>query len=179
MNKLMSLAAAACCVGLMTGCDTMGSKCGMCSACKEKGVMKAHAQCAKDGCCASGACVAKAHGAASAAMEEGVINTEALEALMRVKTPMTVLDARAGKYDDGNRLPGAKALAPDAAEAQVAAMLPDKQALVVTYCMNPKCPASHMLGERLRKLGYVNVLEYHEGIEGWMAAGNTVEKAAR
>ena len=179
MNKMMSLAVAVCSVSLMTGCGTMGPKCGMCSACKEKGVMKTHDQCAKDGCCASGVCAAKAPGAASAAREEGVINTEALEALMRVKTPMTILDARAGKYDDGNRLPGAKALAPDAAAEQVMTMVPDKQALVVTYCANLKCPASHMLGERLRKLGYGNVLEYHEGIEGWMAAGNTVEKAVR
>jgi rhodanese-related sulfurtransferase len=157
----------------------MGSKCAMCSQCRENKVMKTHDQCAKDGCCASGVCVAKKHNATSAAMEAGVINTEALEALMRVKTPMTVLDARSAKYAAGNRLPGAKALAADATEAQMAAMLPEKQALVVTYCVNLKCPASHMLGERLRKLGYVNVLEYREGIEGWMAAGKTVEKVTR
>lgn len=116
---------------------------------------------------------------AAAAKQEGVVNTAALMAMMRVKTPMTVLDARTGKFDDGNRLPGAKALAPDATEAQVTAALPDKQALVVTYCANLKCPASHMLGDNLRKLGYANVLEYHEGIEAWMAAGNSVEKAGK
>jgi rhodanese-related sulfurtransferase len=92
---------------------------------------------------------------------------------------MTVLDARSGKYDDGIRIPGAKSLAPSATEAQVAALLPDKQALVVTYCANLHCPASKMLGERLRQLGYTHVLEYHEGIEGWKAAGNATEKAAQ
>jgi rhodanese-related sulfurtransferase len=61
----------------------------------------------------------------------------------------------------------------------VAALLPDKQALVVTYCANLKCPASQMLAERLRTLGYSNVLEYHEGIKGWIDAGNAIEKAAR
>jgi len=121
----------------------------------------------------------KASGAATDVMKEGVVNTAALVALLRAKTPVTVLDARTGKYDDGNRIPGALALAPDAPEGHVASLLPDKQKLVVTYCSNLKCPASHMLGERLRKLGYLNVLEYHEGIEGWMAAGNTVEKATR
>ena len=63
--------------------------------------------------------------------------------------------------------------------AEVAAALPDKGALVVTYCAGLKCPASHLLGEKLRALGYKNVLEYHEGIEGWVAAGQKVEQAAR
>lgn len=179
MNKSMSLAVAACCLGLVTGCDTVGPKCGMCSACKDKGMVKTQSQCMKDGCCAAGVCMAKAPGAASAAMKEGVVNTEALMSMMRARTPMAIVDARSGKYDDGNRLPGAKSLAPDAAEAQVAAVLPDKHALVVTYCANLKCPAGHMLGERLRQLGYVNVLEYAEGIEGWMASGHAVEKAAQ
>jgi len=135
-------------------------------------------QCPKDGCGASGVCVAKASGTTTAVQKEGVVNTEALVAMMRAKTPMTVLDARAGKFDDGTRIPGAKGLAIDATEEQVTALLPDKQWLVVTYCANLKCPASHMLGEKLRKLGYVNVLEYRDGIEGWMAAGNAIEKAA-
>ena len=178
MNKLMSLAMAVCCAGLITGCESMCTKDGTCAMCGEKGMMKTHSQCAKDGCCASGVCKAKAHGAACTMMKEGAVNTAALVSMIRAKTPMTVLDARAGKYDDGNRIPGAKALAPDATEEQVAAMVPDKQALVVTYCVNLKCPASHMLGERLRQLGYTNVLEYHEGIEGWMAAGNEIEKVA-
>ena len=174
MKKTVSLAVAVCGLGLMIGCNTAGLKCGKCSLCREK----TSGSCTKNSCAVFNACAAKAGGGAAAVKEEGVVNTEALMAMMRAKTPMTVLDARAGNYDDGNRLPGAKALAPDASEAQVAAMLPDKQALVVTYCANLKCPAAHMLGERLRKLGYGNVLEYREGIEGWMASGNTVEKKA-
>jgi len=90
-----------------------------------------------------------------------------------------VLDARTGTFDDGQRIPGARTLAPTASEAEIAAMLPDKGALVVTYCANLKCPASHMLGETLRKAGYTNVLEYHDGIEGWVAAGHAVEKEAK
>jgi len=179
MNKLMSLSVAACCVGLMAGCESMCPKAKTCSLCGEKGVKMTQVQCAKTGCCASGVCMANAASEASAATKEGVVNTHGLAAMMRAKTPMTVLDARAGKYDDGTRIPGAKGLAFDASDAQVAALLPDKQSLVVTYCSNLKCPASHMLGERLRKLGYVNVLEYQEGIEAWTAAGKAIEKAAR
>ncbi len=157
MKTMMTLAAAACCIGFMTGCETLCMKDGKCSECSGKGMSAAQCPFAKT----------------------GAINTPGLKALLSARTPMTVVDARAGKYDDGNRIPGAKALAPDATEQQVAALLPDKQALVVTYCANLKCPASQMLAERLRTLGYSNVLEYHEGIKGWIDAGNAIEKAAR
>jgi rhodanese-related sulfurtransferase len=60
-------------------------------------------------------------------------------------------------------------------EADIAKVLPDKNALVVTYCAGWKCPASGELAERLHKLGYVNVVEYPEGIPGWKDAGNPVE----
>ena len=45
-------------------------------------------------------------------MKEAVVNTEALAALLRAKVPVTLLDARTGKYDDGRRIPGAKTLSP-------------------------------------------------------------------
>jgi len=154
----MVLGAMACCVGLMVGCSSM---------------------CKKDSSCASGVCAVGEAGAAAVPAKEGSVDTASLMAMMRAKTPMTVLDARVGKFDDGNRIPGAKALAPDAAAEKVTAMLPDKQALVVTYCANLKCPASSQLAKHLRQLGYSNILEYHEGIEGWKAAGNQVEKAVR
>ena len=55
-------------------------------------------------------------------------------------------------------------------------MIPSKNSLVVTYCSNPKCPASGMLAANLKKLGYKTVLEYPHGIEGWVAAGQKHEK---
>ena len=134
----------------------------------------------KDAACPTGVCAVQPAAANAAPVaQEGVINTEALATMIRVKTPMTLLDARAGKFDDGRRVPGAKALAPTAKDEEVTAMLPDKQALIVTYCTNVKCPASPMLAKKLRGLGYANVLEYHEGIEGWVAAGKPVEQAAK
>ena len=135
----------------------------------------------KDAVCPAGTCQLQAATAvvSPVVVKEAVVNTEALAALLRAKVPMTVLDARTGKYDDGRRVPGAKTLSPTAKDEEVTAMLPDKQALVVTYCAGLKCPASHMLGEKLRGMGYVNVLEYHEGIDGWVAAGNAIEPKAK
>ncbi len=158
MKKLMVLGTAVCCVGLMVGCSSMGKQ---------------------DNSCAPGVCVVSTTTTSYVQAKEGSVDTASLMAMMRAKTPMTVLDARVGQFDDGNRIPGAKALAPDAPAEKVTSMLPDTQALIVTYCVNLKCPASSLLAKRLRQLGYSNVLEYHEGIEGWIAAGNAVEKTTR
>ena len=123
----------------------------------------------------AGVCAAKPMAETPAAPARiGLINTEALAAMLRQKVPMTVLDARSGKWDDGRRVPGAKALSPSAKDEEIAALLPDRAALIVAYCTSPKCPASAQLAKRLRGLGYTNVLEYHEGIEDWAAAGERV-----
>jgi rhodanese-related sulfurtransferase len=130
--------------------------------------------------CPAGVCAAKPMAETPAATARvGLINTEALAAMLRQKVPMVVLDARSGKWDDGRRVPGAKALSPTAKDEEIAALLPDKAALIVAYCTNPKCPASAQLAKRLRGLGYTNVLEYHEGIEGWAAAGERVEQVTK
>ena len=88
-----------------------------------------------------------------------------------------LLDARSGKYDDGNRIPGAKSLNSQSTAEEIAAVIPSKDALVVTYCSNLQCPASKALAEHLEALGYTNVQEYPEGIAGWRAAGGKVDKA--
>jgi len=105
------------------------------------------------------------------------IQTPALKALLASGVPVVVLDARTGKFDDGRRIPGAKQLSPEATAEQAASAIPAKGALVVTYCSGVKCPASEALAARLKALGYSNILEYREGIAGWVEAGNEVKKA--
>lgn len=138
--------------------------------------------------CPSGTC---APGAAKAGPARGeppkaeghenlpVINTLGLKALLDAKVPLVLLDARSGKFDDGQRLPGARALAPTAAAAEVAKVIPHKEGLVVTYCSNLHCPASRKLLEHLKTLGYTNVVKYPDGIEAWVKAGLPVEKAGK
>ena len=125
-------------------------------------------------CAVSAGAGAKAGEAAPAPV--AAVNTAGLAALLRAKTPVVLLDARSGKWDDGKRIPGAKSVNAESTEAEVAAAAPDKNALVVTYCSNLKCPASNKLAEHLKAVGYTNVLEYHEGIGGWVEAGNAVEE---
>ena len=50
---------------------------------------------------------------------------------------------------------------------------------IITYCGGPKCPQSSQAAQRLRELGYTNVRAYEEGLEGWKAAGYSVETLRR
>jgi rhodanese-related sulfurtransferase len=99
--------------------------------------------------------------------------------MIGASTPVSILDARSGKWDDGRRIPGAKSLNAGSKDDEIAAMLPSKDALVVTYCTNTKCQASPMLAKRLREMGYKNVIELPVGIDGWEAAGQKVEKTEK
>lgn len=85
-----------------------------------------------------------------------------------------ILDARFGEYDDGTRIPGGQSLNINSNAEEVAKVIPKTDSLVITYCNNPKCPASKMLAEHLNNLGYTNVLVYPDGIDGWKAAGGEV-----
>ncbi len=111
---------------------------------------------------------------ASGQKQTAEINTTVLKTLIESGVPLTVLDARTGKYDDGRRIPGAQGLGADSKDEEIIAKLKSKDALIVTYCANLQCPASRTLAAKLRALGYMRVLEYPYGIDGWVAAGNSV-----
>jgi rhodanese-related sulfurtransferase len=163
-------------VATLVGCGSVVSlaNCGTCETAQEKGCKSA----AKAPACAGGACdIAKKGDVKDCPVvtKEAVVNTEGLAVLLKAKVSVKLLDARSGKYDDGQRIPGATQLSPDAAAEVVDKTLPDKSALIVTYCGGVKCPASKALADRLKKDGYSNVLEYPEGIAGWLQAGNAVD----
>lgn len=87
----------------------------------------------------------------------------------------TVLDALAGTYWEKQHLPGALPLHADDVEQVHSEVLPNRDALIVTYCSNPACPNSQQLATKLENLGYTNVRKYREGIEDWAAAGLPLE----
>ncbi|BBO17889.1 conserved hypothetical protein [Candidatus Brocadia pituitae] len=100
-----------------------------------------------------------------------IISTLGLKVLMDAQVPMTILDARAGSnWDDGRRIPGAKGLNSKAMADDAASVIKSKNDLVVTYCVSVNCPASKLLADRLRQLGYKHVIEDTEGIYGWADA---------
>lgn len=73
-------------------------------------------------------------------------------------------------YEEAH-LPGAINI-PHTETARVAAeLLPDRDALVVTYCSNAACQDSEVAANVLESLGYANVWRYVEGKQDWIAAG--------
>jgi rhodanese-related sulfurtransferase len=151
----------------MTGCQSMdqhrGRDGGKCKTCGMK-AMKTCPQCG----------MRKGHCKCPPASPLAEINTSALKALIASGVKLTLVDARVGKYDDGRRIPNAINLGPEATVSEIESVLPSKEALIVTYCASLKCPAGRILATRLSALGYKLVMEYPEGIEGWVAQGNLV-----
>jgi rhodanese-related sulfurtransferase len=90
---------------------------------------------------------------------------------------VTVVDALGGDYYAKQHLPGAVALAPGDVDALAFAVLPERDAAIVTYCTGPSCPNSGQVADRLTALGYGNVRKYREGIEDWTAAGLPTESS--
>lgn len=153
------------------------SSCGSC-----EGETKAAAVKAADASCPDGVCASTTdtHKHEESKKEDGhakipTINTSGLKTLIDSGVPLVILDARSGKWDDGKRLPGALSLNSESKLEEITKVLPKKDALIVTYCSNLKCPASHKLFEHLKSNGYTNLIEYPEGIEGWLEAGNPVK----
>jgi len=107
------------------------------------------------------------------------INTSALKSLIQSGVPLTLIDARTGKFDDGRRIANAINLSPGAKDNEIQSVLTSKDALIVSYCANLKCPASRQLATRLTALGYTHVLEYPQGIEGWVSEGNPVKPGSK
>jgi rhodanese-related sulfurtransferase len=74
----------------------------------------------------------------------------------------------------GEMIPGSRRMPLDTIEQNVADV--PKDAEIVTYCGGPKCPQSIEAAKKLSDLGYTNVRAFEEGLEGWKAAGHSIEK---
>ena len=87
-----------------------------------------------------------------------------------------ILDARGDKYFNGELIPGAQRMASGTDAADILKALPNKEAAIITYCSNIKCPASKKLAGELAALGYTHIQEYPEGLAGWKGAGGTTKQ---
>jgi rhodanese-related sulfurtransferase len=92
---------------------------------------------------------------------------------------VTVIDARSEQAFAEGHLPSALSLPADKVAERAAEILPDKSRTVVAYCGNISCPKSGQAAEKLRDLGYTNIIEYTDGFEDWSKSGLPVETGAR
>jgi rhodanese-related sulfurtransferase len=91
---------------------------------------------------------------------------------------VVVVEALGAPYYEDAHLPGAINI-PHTDVAELApALLPDKDAAIVTYCSNTACRNSEVAALQLRKLGYTNVRKYAEGKQDWREAGLPLEQGA-
>ncbi len=107
------------------------------------------------------------------------ITRDALKAKLDAGEPVAIVEALPEKYYRHSHLPGAINIPHDQIDTLAPALLPDKDALIVTYCANLPCPNSEIAARRLGELGYRNVAEYREGKADWIEAGLPVEGEAR
>lgn len=107
------------------------------------------------------------------------ITAEELVTLQKETPAPVVIDARGGKYYDGEVIKGAVHLDAESTNAEsLAKVIPSKDAKVVFYCSNVQCPASKMSAHVAHKEGYKNLFKFPGGIEEWKKKGLPTEKLA-
>jgi rhodanese-related sulfurtransferase len=91
---------------------------------------------------------------------------------------VVVVETLGSMYYESGHLPGAINI-PHTDVAELAdALLPDKDAAIVTYCSNTACRNSAIVQAQLRSRGYADVRKYAEGKDDWAAAGLPLEAGA-
>jgi len=79
------------------------------------------------------------------------------------------------KWFTGEMIPGSCRMPLDTIEHGAAGV--PKDAEIITYCGGPTCPQSMQAAKKLSLLGYTNVRAFEEGLEGWKAAGHSIEQS--
>ncbi len=91
---------------------------------------------------------------------------------------VSLVDARSPEEFLKSHLPGAINVPAGRAGELAPNLLPDKNAHIVTYCVNCTWKLSEQLARELMALGYKNVSNYQEGRQDWMKAGLPLEGTA-
>jgi len=90
---------------------------------------------------------------------------------------VVLLDANGTQSWQSGHVPGAIDFI--ANQEKLADLLPkDKDALIVAYCANPRCPAYLSAATAAKKLGYKNIKHMAAGIMGWKDAGEKTDKGS-
>lgn len=93
-----------------------------------------------------------------------------------------VLDARPAVFYTLGHVPGALNLARESFAQDYTRLRTRLEASreipIVVYCSDADCPDSGLVADALRKLGYRRLAEFHDGWDGWTAAGLPEEKQA-
>lgn len=105
-------------------------------------------------------------------MTESPVTFITLEQLLEMKEnqrPYVLLDVLSAESYANGHIPGAVNIPAAELAEKAAALLPDKNTTIVTYCARYMCHASTEAARTLQGLGYAHVLDYKAGLKGWQA----------
>lgn len=132
---------------------------------------------AQGGCpgnCSGSGCSGSCGGGESREFSQAVVSTETLVSLLRSKTPLALIVCRTDNTDTGKKIPGARTMTASFTADQVAAIVPTKDSLIITYDDAKNEPLRSAVAQNLKALGYLNILDYPGGLDEWIAS-NTLE----
>ena len=110
-------------------------------------------------------------------MTRNITRNELVDLIAAGEPVQFVETLRAEHFAQGH-IPGAVHIHFEEVQERAPELLPDKDALIVTYCSNTACQNSRIAAEKLAKLGYTNVRRYEEGKQDWDEAGLELEVMA-
>lgn len=102
------------------------------------------------------------------------ITREQLVAKIDRGDDFVLVEALSQKHYESSHLPRAINLPYEFID-EAEKVLPDKNAEIVVYCMNPGCVASAEEARELEEMGYRRVLHYAAGKQDWIRAGLPIE----
>ena len=103
------------------------------------------------------------------------ISREELKAKLDRGEDVVLVEALGEAHYEEAHLPGAINIPYDRVGELAPSLLPDKGAQIVVYCSNGPCRNSGIASNRLSRLGYENLRDYHEGKQDWIEAGLPTE----
>lgn len=85
------------------------------------------------------------------------------------------VDVRGKQYYDEEHIAGAILLPLLELREKAPTALPQKDEIIITYCVDINCPKSEKAAKILTSLGYKNVFSYQEGIKDYVESGLPLE----
>lgn len=103
------------------------------------------------------------------------ISTQELKKKIESKEDFLLLDVNPRDRFLKHHIKGATYVDYEAGARWVREQKIPKDKEIVLYCENTMCTASPIVAKKLVTLGYSNVFEYREGIQGWIESGGEWE----
>lgn len=123
-----------------------------------------------EGNCASGTCDTAS---ASLAIPRSTITADTVFSLLKSNAPVALFECRSPKQKKDVRIPGARIIYAGESPASYSAALPATDTLVILY-PGLEGAKTEEIKETLNKMGFLSILEYSDGIIGWISYGYEV-----